>query len=181
MKAVGKTGKLWRPVSPAEVDEWKSLVKESGLTLREVGRRFGRDHRVIAYHVKERRRKATPKETRDKWRKSINGTLTIMLMQARRRATLRELEIDIDLPYVRYLYDKQEGRCLLTGLPFQVAQQSEYRANPFVPSIDRIDSTKGYTKQNTRLVLYAINSAMNEWGEEVFALIARNYVKHQPD
>lgn len=50
---------------------------------------------------------------------------------------------------------------------------------PYVVSIDRIDSAKGYEAKNIRLVVSAVNLAMNEWGLEIFDRIAREYVKRE--
>ncbi len=47
---------------------------------------------------------------------------------------------------------------------------NSYRA-PFAPSIDRINSEKGYTDGNVRLVCVAVNWALSDWGIEVFEKI----------
>lgn len=49
---------------------------------------------------------------------------------------------------------------------------------PFMPSIDRTNSAKGYTAGNCRLVCVAANFAMNEWGQGVLHKLAVAYVKH---
>lgn len=54
------------------------------------------------------------------------------------------------------------GRCALTGIPFSMEGGS---GNPFAPSMDRIDSTKGYILGNVRLVCWIVNAALNQWGE----------------
>lgn len=41
------------------------------------------------------------------------------------------------------------------------------------PSIDRIIPSLGYVPGNIRLVVYAVNAAMNEWGEAVFWQIVK--------
>ena len=63
-------------------------------------------------------------------------------------------------------------RCAVSGLPFSMAKLDKWRAPPFKPSIDRIDSTQGYERHNVRLVCYAANLAMSEYGFEVLELIA---------
>lgn len=67
------------------------------------------------------------------------------------------------------------GRCEMTGLPFVV---SELKNNAFSPSIDRIDNTKGYTQDNCRFVLWAINRfKMSDTDDDIYriaeALLAR--------
>jgi len=50
---------------------------------------------------------------------------------------------------------------------------------PYGPSIDRIDSNKGYTKDNVRLVLVSVNIALNNFGEGVFETICRAYLSNK--
>jgi hypothetical protein len=54
------------------------------------------------------------------------------------------------------------GVCEATGIPFELEALRGWNT----PSYDRIDSSLGYTKQNTRLVLFALNAACGTWGEQ---------------
>ncbi len=58
-----------------------------------------------------------------------------------------------------------------------VHKKPGWRRAPWAPSVDRIDSSKGYVPGNVRLVCVAANLAMNEWGEDVLARVARAYVE----
>ena len=71
------------------------------------------------------------------------------------------------------LVERCAGKCEISGIPFSEKGVQWYR-NPWSPSLDRIDSKKGYTPDNVRIVLCAVNAAMNEWGEDVFRLIAKS-------
>ncbi len=64
------------------------------------------------------------------------------------------------------------GTCDLTGLPFEPDPGVLKRRSPYTPSIDRIDSSKPYTKKNFRVVLWAINSGCGTWGLETYLKIA---------
>jgi len=64
----------------------------------------------------------------------------------------------------------------VTGLPFRFGAWGTSSKNPVGPSIDRIDSNKGYTAANCRLVLTCVNMALNDWGLKVFDMIALAYV-----
>ena len=56
------------------------------------------------------------------------------------------------------------GACEVTGIPFVLGV---FR-HAFLPSIDRIDSSKGYTPENCRVVLWMINAAKNDLAEDDF-------------
>ncbi len=68
------------------------------------------------------------------------------------------------------------GRCQVTGIPFSNYKPEGKRISPYMPSIDRIDSSDGYVKENCRLVCFCVNLAMNEWGEEVIEKIGLSYI-----
>jgi hypothetical protein len=75
------------------------------------------------------------------------------------------------------LYDRQAGRCALTGIPFVFERPPEGCKNhPFSLSLDRIDSRRGYLRDNVRFVLTSMNLALSEWGESVFRRIAEAYL-----
>lgn len=64
---------------------------------------------------------------------------------------------DLDLPYVMELWEKQGGRCALSGIPMK--QIGETTDKNFLASLDRIDSSKGYLKGNVQFVVCAMNWA----------------------
>lgn len=80
----------------------------------------------------------------------------------------------------RRLVDRSEGRCMMTGIPFETKWYDGCR-RPFMPSIDRIDSSKGYSDGNVRLVCVLVNLAMNEWGIEPLLRVARNLVARESE
>ena len=51
-------------------------------------------------------------------------------------------------------------RCKLTGIAFVPTGNR----NPWLPSPDRIDNSKGYSKSNVRWVCYAVNCLKNKFG-----------------
>ncbi len=54
----------------------------------------------------------------------------------------------------------REGRCEVTGIEFSYDRpKPHYNANPFAPSLDRIDCKKGYTYKNTQVVIWGYNVA----------------------
>lgn len=65
------------------------------------------------------------------------------------------------------LYRTCKGKCSVTMTPLSLAETDALGRRPFAPSIDRIDSSIGYTAENCRIVCLAANIAMNTWGESV--------------
>lgn len=89
-----------------------------------------------------------------------------------KRATLEKtLTIDDILPIVK------AGKCQLTGLMFDFKPSEKTFRNPYAPSLDRIDSHKGYTKDNVRVVLTAVNEALGEHTDEEILPILEAMVK----
>jgi hypothetical protein len=79
---------------------------------------------------------------------------------------------------LRALWKQGGGRCMLTGLPFrETAAGTGQARHPFRPSLDRIDSTQPYSRRNCRLVLQAVNFALNAFGDDVFLLMAEGATK----
>jgi len=70
---------------------------------------------------------------------------------------------------------KQKYCCALTGLPFKIMADNPDRMQPFAPSLDRIDVSKGYVEGNVQIVTLAINVMRLDWGANVFNLVVKSY------
>lgn len=90
----------------------------------------------------------------------------------------RRLSVPFDLDENWLASRMKTGRCEVTGLAFKFEVVNR-RPSAFSPSIDRIRAGQGYTKKNCRLVLYAVNSALGNWGMETFLPIACALAKHR--
>jgi hypothetical protein len=102
--------------------------------------------------------------------------LSVLRKNANSRATKSQIVCNIDLPFLVDLFVKQNGKCALTGLSFNLVKYETKRA--FAPSIDRVDCNAGYTKDNVRLVCLVVNLALNDFGDQVFDIMCRGYIKH---
>jgi hypothetical protein len=71
----------------------------------------------------------------------------------------------------------EAGHCQLTGLPFDFMPSDKTHKNSHAPSLDRIDSQKGYTKENCRIVLSAVNDALGENDDKDILPILKALVK----
>lgn len=66
-------------------------------------------------------------------------------------------DVNIDLQYLKDLWDKQKGICPYTGIHMTLPTY-KHNYNYFtVASLDRIDSSKGYVKENLQYIVLPIN------------------------
>lgn len=61
----------------------------------------------------------------------------------------------------------------MTGIPFDFTPTKDYRNNPWAPSLDRIDSSIGYTWWNTKVVVWMYNAAKGEAHDAHLQRLAR--------
>jgi CRISPR/Cas system Type II protein with McrA/HNH and RuvC-like nuclease domain len=87
------------------------------------------------------------------------------------RANAKKLEFSIDYIFLKELYYKQEGKCAYSGLPMQL--KGKRKANEEVFSVDRIDSSKGYIKDNIVLCLNIMNRFKGDVTLEFFTKICK--------
>lgn len=81
-------------------------------------------------------------------------------------------EVAITREDVLRIIKKQNFACAITGTELKPILR--VGRQPFAPSIDRIDCTKGYVLGNVRITTYFVNMAMNEWGPgPIYDLMAR--------
>lgn len=113
------------------------------------------------HYAMERGKKPEVKARINKYNKnyhrSIEGLSTLLLVSCRRRAKIKGWDCDID-------YDWLTGHitplvCEATGmkLTLEISETMDHTYNR--PSIDRIDSDRGYTKDNCQIVSVIYNRA----------------------
>lgn len=88
-------------------------------------------------------------------------------------AKKRNLKFEISLEYVWNLFIKQNSKCILSGLDLCFAPQGVQQSNIQTASLDRIDSSKGYVKDNVQWVHKRINIMKNNMKDEDFILLCK--------
>ena len=71
----------------------------------------------------------------------------------------RNKDCDLDLSYLKELWEKQNGKCFITNV--DLVLKKNYNRN-FQASLDRIDSSKGYIRGNVRYISVSVNWLKNE-------------------
>lgn len=78
-------------------------------------------------------------------------------------------EFTVTIEYAWELFQKQQGKCALSGLPIYLPTTGmEYHQNKKTASFDRIDSTKGYIPGNVQWVHRDINKIKTDFPESRF-------------
>lgn len=91
-------------------------------------------------------------------------------------AKTRDIKVEITLEDLFELYEKQDGKCMYSGVrmthnKMPSGKVKDYRSettNPYNISVDRIDSTKDYTKENIQMVAVSVNHMKWNLTEENF-------------
>lgn len=105
--------------------------------------------------------------------------ISAIARNARKSAKRRGLEYALTDAALLEMILESRGRCCISGVPFSDDDTTEHK-RPFMPSIDRIESAKGYTHDNCRLVCVLVNAAMNEWGMRALERVALGMAAHVP-
>jgi hypothetical protein len=78
-------------------------------------------------------------------------------------------------------YILTNGRCEKTNIAFTLRNGTKANKNPFGASPDRIDNTKGYTKDNVQWVCWIYNQMKADYSEEDLATFVDALVKAELD
>lgn len=108
-------------------------------------------------------------------------TLRLILSEIKRTPSRNFRGVDIDLDFLVDLLKKQEGKCAITGIEMTyIKGLRKYHYSNV--SIDRIDSSKGYMKDNVQLVCCWANMAKSnltpERFKEMIGLTYKNLQKY---
>jgi len=99
--------------------------------------------------------------------RKLNGKISsVFYAHIKHSAKLRKIEFDkdIDRDYLQSIYEKQNKKCGISGLPIVFANSIEEHKNGYTTaSLDRIDSSKGYTKSNIQWVHKDINKMKSDF------------------
>ena len=100
----------------------------------------------------------------------------LLFNSAKKGAVNRNLEFDITYQDVLRLV--RLGKCAVSGIPFDRRQKpAECPDLPFRASLDRIDNTEGYVKNNIQVVCRIYNHAKWNWNSEDVLRLAQHLVE----
>jgi hypothetical protein len=104
------------------------------------------------------------KRSREARNATVEGRAHQLWYDAKRRAEKDAVPFTITEDLIA---DKlRAGKCERTGLLFDFKKAESCRVNKHAPSLDRKDPRKGYTEENTRVVVWMYNTAKHDWTDE---------------
>lgn len=112
--------------------------------------------------------------------KRKNGDIeTIMkfrLQKLRNRAKLKGVSCSVTKEELLQCYKNQQGKCYYSGMPMVLTLEGAgtIEENPYQITVDRLDSQKGYDKDNIVLCCLVANSAKSVLSQEEFFTFIEN-------
>jgi hypothetical protein len=132
----------------------------------------------ILRYAKTPKGRAVRNKTNKNTRRKPYGRALVLWHAARVRAHKNALDFTLTVEWVREKV--MAGHCELSGIPFDFSEiGKKSNAKPYSPSIDKINSHRGYTPDNCRVICWALNSAFGHWGEEEFVKIFTSYLNYK--
>lgn len=82
-----------------------------------------------------------------------------------RRAKKRGQEFTVTKKELIEIYNNQKGKCAISGLEIPLIKKFKQKDGPQLASLDRKDSSKGYTKENCQWLHWRVNVAKNNMSD----------------
>lgn len=140
---------------------------------------YARSHNrkyMVKYHSDEEYREVVKLNARIKYeerRKNKPEEIILKRLLYYTRVRAKEKEFEHNITY-RWLKEQTKNACPKTGF--------EFKYNPYNirdmyrPSVDRLDNSKGYTKDNCQVVIWAYNCAKASWTDEILYKVLKTLI-----
>lgn len=77
--------------------------------------------------------------------------------QIKNGASSRDLEFDLSIEEIWDMYERQNRKCAISGIDILISPTKKKKKDKQTASLDRIDSSKGYTSDNIQWVHQKVN------------------------
>lgn len=92
----------------------------------------------------------------------------ILLKRIKHGAKLRNIEVCITENDLKELFEKQNGKCAISNEPIKIERNTKLNRATNTASIDRIDSSQGYIKNNIQFVHKIVNLMKQDYSQNDF-------------
>lgn len=124
------------------------------------------------------RRSKYKQKAYENYKEDIGPWISItILSDSRKRAKNHGWDFDLDREYLVKLWNKQNGKCAVSGIEMDIKSGTLQNKNPYRASLDRINNKKGYVKGNVRFTTHWVNNAKSTWSENIFEDFITNISK----
>jgi hypothetical protein len=110
-----------------------------------------------------------------KWRE--DNAARYIFNHCKKRAEIKGIKFSLTLKWIETRL--AAGICERTGHTFTYTIGSRDCRNPWFPSIDRIDSSLGYTKDNCQIVCLIYNIAKNRWTDAIMLEMVMSTIEYR--
>lgn len=96
------------------------------------------------------------------------------------RAKRKGLDFDLTPEYIQRIFDRCEGKCSITKLPFdmEIGTKGRGKRNPHRPSVDRVNSNRGYVKGNIQIVLTLVNTMKLDYTDKILHPVVKAWAEN---
>lgn len=105
-----------------------------------------------------------------KRRLAVEDPARRLLYQYRKSSKQRGLHFALEIEDIEAMLAPMV--CSVTGLPLMLHHDGGSTVNPWAPSIDRLDNSRGYEPGNVRMVCCAFNIMRNDFPDDVVRTLA---------
>ena len=111
--------------------------------------------------------------------KRLETVLQFRWLGAKERAERKGLLFDITKEDLINLWDKQNGKCAISGIDMTYTLDSG--RTPYNVSVDQINPSMGYTKNNIQLVCMSVNQLKSDFEMDIVLNICKNIINNNKD
>ena len=144
----------------------KRLKRVKGFTKRPT------DPEKLKLYTKNQQR-----EIRERWKQEDPKEFRIKKLFYYCKVRSKEKSINNTLTKEWFRLELSNDKCSVTGIDFDYSFDVD--RNPFAPSVDRKDNSKGYTPENCQIVIWAYNTAKAHHTDEDLYKMAVAYLKNR--
>jgi len=112
-------------------------------------------------------------------RRRLLAYIPDLFAMTRKRAVKKGLAFTISEADLVAALHEADFCCAVSGTPFKLAGRGKAYRSPWRPSIDRINPRQGYIPGNIRIVSVVVNTALGDWGDDVFWSMVESAMKHR--